>query len=86
VVNSNELCTTSRASASEANWAEGHRLGRLAWAKGSVPTPHGLIAVEVGAESVNVASPVPFIIDLAGQQPRSFPAGRHSILLQSPLI
>ena len=35
-------------------------LGKLAWAKGSVPTPHGLISVSVNANQVTVKSPVPF--------------------------
>ena len=54
------------------------RLGRLAWAKGSVPTPHGLISVEANADSVTIDSPVPIVLDIAGQAPRSFPAGKHT--------
>lgn len=55
------------------------RLGRLAWARGVVPTPHGPTAVEVGADAVTVDSPVPVVVDLAGQSPRALPAGRHEI-------
>ena len=55
------------------------RLGGLAWAKGRVPTPHGLIVVEVDGEKVTVDSPVPFILDLEGQPPRESPAGKHVI-------
>jgi hypothetical protein len=55
------------------------RLGRLAWARGSVPTPHGLIAVEAIADSVTVDSPVPIVVDFAGQAPRALPAGRHEV-------
>jgi len=55
------------------------RLGRLAWARGSVPTPHGLITVAAGAEGVTIDSPVPIVLDLAGQPPRTLPTGRHAI-------
>jgi alpha-L-rhamnosidase len=39
------------------------RLGRLCWAEGSVPTPHGLITVRVEGDTIEVDSPVPY--DLA---------------------
>ena len=55
------------------------RLGRLDWAKGSVPTPHGLITVHATAKQVTIDSPVPVIVDLPGQAPRSLPAGHHEI-------
>jgi hypothetical protein len=55
------------------------RLGQLTWAKGSVPTPHGLISVDVSAESVTVESPVPIIVELEGQPSRSLDAGRHEL-------
>ena len=55
------------------------RLGRLSWAKGSVPTPHGLITVDVRAEAVTVDSPVPFTIELEGQPLQSFGAGQHEL-------
>jgi len=55
------------------------RLGSLAWAKGSVPTPHGLITVHATAEQVTVDSPVPFILDLEGQAPQTLPAGHHEV-------
>jgi alpha-L-rhamnosidase len=55
------------------------RLGRLDWAKGSVPTPHGLITIHATAKQVIVDSPVPVIVDLPGQTPRSLPAGHHQI-------
>jgi len=55
------------------------RLGRLSWARGIVPTPHGLIAVDVTADTVTVDSPVPIVVDLAGQPPRALPGGRHEI-------
>ncbi|WP_214321122.1 alpha-L-rhamnosidase C-terminal domain-containing protein [Nonomuraea sediminis] len=35
------------------------RLGDLAWARGSVPTPHGPVSVEVDGTRVRVDSPVP---------------------------
>jgi hypothetical protein len=55
------------------------RLGRLAWAKGSAPTPHGPISVEVTRTSVTVDSPVPVILDIEGRTLQSLPAGRHSV-------
>ena len=55
------------------------RLGGLQWAKGKVPTPHGLIAVSATAERVTVESPVPVIVDLEGCTPQSLPAGHHEI-------
>lgn len=35
------------------------RLGALAWARGAVPTPHGLVRVAVEGTAVTVDSPVP---------------------------
>ena len=56
------------------------RLGDLAWAKGSVPTPHGPIRVHVTAgKGVTIDSPVPLILDLEGQAPQPLPAGHHEI-------
>ncbi len=55
------------------------RLGGLAWVEGKAPTPHGPIAVRATAEEVTVDSPVPFILDLAGQAPQTLPAGHHTI-------
>ncbi|MFL5658854.1 MAG: alpha-L-rhamnosidase N-terminal domain-containing protein, partial [Ktedonobacteraceae bacterium] len=55
------------------------RLGRLHWARGSVPTPHGLITVEVTADSVMVDSPVPVVVELADQLPRTLAVGRHEL-------
>ncbi len=53
------------------------RLGGLQWARGKVPTPHGLISVHAEPGRVTVDSPVPVILDLPGQAPRSLPAGKH---------
>lgn len=55
------------------------RLGRLAWAKGSVPTPHGLITVEASTDRVTIHSPVPIVLELAGQPPYPLAAGRHEV-------
>ena len=54
-------------------------LGRLDWAKGTVPTPHGLIEVEATPDKVLVDSPVPVIVEFAGAAPRTFEAGRHEV-------
>ncbi len=55
------------------------RLGNLKWATGKVPTPHGLISVEAAPGSVTVDSPVPVVVELPGQAPRSLPAGKHEV-------
>jgi hypothetical protein len=52
-------------------------LGELAWARGSVPTPHGLIHVEVTKGAVTVDSPVPVRLELPGQAPQRLGAGKH---------
>ncbi len=57
------------------------RLGPLAWAKGKVPTPFGLIAVKAEAGRVDVDSPIPFVLDLEGKPSRTFEAGRHEIAI-----
>src|SRR5262249_28318461 len=55
------------------------RLGRLQWAEGTVPTPHGLISVRAEPGKVSVDSPVPVIVDLPGQAPQKLPAGKHEV-------
>ena len=55
------------------------RLGPLEWAKGKVPTPFGLIEVEVTGEKVGVTSPVPFTLELEGKPAQEYEAGRHDI-------
>ena len=55
------------------------RLGALAWAKGTLPTPHGLITVSVDAETLTVDSPIPVIVELPGQPPCELAAGQHKI-------
>ncbi len=55
------------------------RLGSLAWAKGQVPTPHGLIEVSVTGTEVAVTSPVPFVLELESKPAQRFEAGQHTI-------
>ena len=55
------------------------RLGRLTWAKGDVPTPHGLIHVAATGEQVTIDAPVPVIVELAGQPPIHLAAGQHIV-------
>jgi hypothetical protein len=52
------------------------RLGALRWARGSVPTPYGLITVEATQDCVIVDTAVPAIVDLEHRSPRTIPAGR----------
>lgn len=59
------------------------RLGPLEWARGAVPTPFGLLSVDVrrtprGVE-VDVDSPVPVDLDLDGGKVRRLPAGNSSV-------
>lgn len=55
------------------------RLGGIEWAKGKVPTPFGLVSVEVRAGKVTVDSPIPFILDREGKPAQTFPAGRFEV-------
>ena len=57
------------------------RLGPLTWVRGSVPTPYGLIRVEVEVQGniVRIESPVPFTLDLPNQPARSFDPGRYKL-------
>lgn len=55
------------------------RLGRLAWAKGSVPTPYGMISVEASGDRAIVDSSVPVVLELMGQPARDLPSGRYEI-------
>jgi len=53
-------------------------LGDLDWARGAVPTPAGLLAVDVSQERLVVDSPIPFTH--AGS---SYDAGHHEITLET---
>jgi hypothetical protein len=55
------------------------RLGRLGWARGSAPSPHGLISVDVTREAVTIDSPVPVDLDLGDRPVQELPPGRHTI-------
>ncbi len=57
------------------------RLGKLEWARGSVPTPNGFIKVEVDRLSLAIESPIPFILDLEGQPVEELDRGSHRISL-----
>jgi hypothetical protein len=52
------------------------RLGPLAWARGAVPTPRGLLHVAAFAERIEIESPIPFELDCDGRV-ASHPPGRH---------
>ena len=55
------------------------RLGDLAWAKGKVPTPHGLICVEVSEEGLTIESPIPVVVDLPDRPLLHLEAGSHKV-------
>jgi hypothetical protein len=52
------------------------RLGPLAWARGAVPTPRGLLHVAAFAQRIEIESPIPFELDCDGRV-ASHPPGRH---------
>ena len=54
------------------------RLGDLAWARGALPTPRGLLRVEAEGPRVSVESPVPFDLDLGDGTPTQHDPGRVS--------
>jgi alpha-L-rhamnosidase len=49
-------------------------LGELSWARGAVPTPHGLVHVDVTTDQVSITSPVP-----VQHGDRLLPAGQHRL-------
>ena len=55
------------------------RLGNVAWAKGTIPTPHGLLTVSITADLLTINSPIPMVIELPGQTSRELGAGRHEL-------
>ncbi len=55
------------------------RLGTLAWARGAVPTPFGMISIDIKDDILTIVSPLPFDLDLPGQPLISLPAGNHII-------
>ena len=57
------------------------RLGPLSWARGKIPSPHGLISVEASRERLTIDSPVPIVLDLSGQPVRRLSPGRHELVL-----
>jgi hypothetical protein len=55
------------------------RLGPLAWARGAVPTPAGLLRVDASAGQVELESPIPVALDLGNGDVRRLSAGVHRI-------
>lgn len=55
------------------------RLGPLAWARGAVPTPAGLLRVDASAEQVELESPIPVDLDLGDGDIRRLSAGAHRV-------
>jgi hypothetical protein len=53
------------------------RLGDLDWARGSVPTPYGLLHVEARRDGLTLDSPVPVELALDDGTARRLGAGRH---------
>lgn len=54
-------------------------LGGLEWARGDVPTPHGLVTVRVDAQSVAVTSPVPVTYVRPSGETVALAPGSHSL-------
>jgi hypothetical protein len=57
------------------------RLGRLAWARGALPTPHGILTVAATSHTLQIDSPVPVVVDLEGEVARTLPVGRHELAI-----
>lgn len=55
------------------------RLGVLGWARGAVPTPHGLLSVDARPGRIEVDSPLPFDLDVENEKPLRLAAGRHVV-------
>jgi hypothetical protein len=55
------------------------RLSGLAFVRGAVPTPQGLLAVEASPERVVVDSPVPFVLELGRGPASKHSPGRHKL-------
>lgn len=55
------------------------RLGDLAWARGAVPSPHGLISVDVSAGRLRVDSPVPVDLVRPDGEVTGHPEGRLDV-------
>jgi hypothetical protein len=55
-------------------------LGRLAWARGAAPTPHGLVAVSASRTdaTIEVDTPVPAVVNLGGEAQMLRP-GHHQL-------
>jgi hypothetical protein len=53
------------------------RLGLLEWASGALPTPGGLLSVDVRPGRIEVDSPLPFELDVEGREPTRHEAGQH---------
>ncbi len=55
------------------------RLGHLEWARGAVPTPHGLLSVDVDAQRIAIDSPVACQVETADGRHEHLPPGRHTV-------
>jgi hypothetical protein len=55
------------------------RLGPLTWARGAVPTPEGLLSVDVSGQRIELESPIPFELDLGDGKTVRRRAGRHAL-------
>ncbi|RJP34844.1 MAG: hypothetical protein C4536_02000 [Actinobacteria bacterium] len=55
------------------------RLGPLQWAKGAVPTPYGLLSVDVDGDSIHIDSPIPFTLEPEGGPVSLHTQGVHDI-------
>lgn len=54
-------------------------LGRLKWAKGLVPSPYGLITVEITEDELTFDSPIPAIVSFGSRINQEMPAGQHKM-------
>jgi hypothetical protein len=55
------------------------RLGDLDWIAGAAPSPSGLVTVRADRDHVEIDSPVPAVLDLGKEPPRTFAPGQHRV-------
>ncbi len=58
------------------------RPGRLAELAGAVPTPHGRVEVRIRGSEAEIDSPVPVVVEPAGQAPVEVSAGSHRVSIR----
>ena len=59
-------------------------LGDLTWARGTVPTPAGVVRVSVDRERLEIETPLPAEVWVPGEtEPQALPIGTHRLSVRS---